>query len=280
MSGALGGPVRAGQAARATVRGVLAAALALGLAGGARAQVAGRGDVAGTVVSRSTAEPISGAEVEVLGAGMTGVTVGDGSFRLEGLEAGEHRVRVSYLGFETEVLRIRVRPGFVTELDVELGLEPIDLPALEVEATQRHRRGKLAGFYERRNRRGNGEFLTREEIEKAPGDDLRHVFRRVTGLEVQRCAGRYPPPGCYVLSGRGCSSISDVTYYVDGARLPVTVSGTGPGVTGGLGQLSSSDVEAIEVYTGPGGVPSRFGGVAGGCVVAIWTRTGAAGPGG
>lgn len=234
---------------------------------GVDAQEPGRGALGGTVRSESTGDPLGGARVRALTSGRTAVVASDGSFRLDGLEAGEHRVRVSYLGSETEVLRIDVRPGYVTELTVELAVEPIDLPVLEVEAVQRFERGKLAGFYRRRKRRGAGRFLTREEIEEAPGNDLRHVFRTVPGVDVARCGGR--APGCWALVGRGCSSVSEVTYYVDGARVPL-VSGTGVG----LGQIPASDVEAIEVYTGPAGVPPQWAGVDGGCVVSIWTRTG------
>lgn len=97
---------------------VIAAASVSGLSG----QQSGTGDVAGTVVVEGTAAPIPFAHVE-LGTGSEAVTtVSDsaGRFRLDGIPADRHELRVSASGYEEH--RIMLVVPEAGEVDVEIGL--------------------------------------------------------------------------------------------------------------------------------------------------------------
>lgn len=65
------------------------------------------GDLAGTV-NDSSARPVAGAQVVIPELGLATITDADGSYRFEGLAAGEHRVAVELANAERQFARARV----------------------------------------------------------------------------------------------------------------------------------------------------------------------------
>ena len=111
-------------------------------------RLAGGAEVAGRVVD-AEGSPVAGAEVGLLPAGqrwsrVQATTGADGTFRFEGVESGEYRVRASKEGYatsESEPLRVAAAPVGGLELRLQaggaivgrvLGLEPEALPHVEV----------------------------------------------------------------------------------------------------------------------------------------------------
>lgn len=76
--------------------------------------------LAGRVLDADTGEPIPGATVTVEGTGLGAYTDGEGSFRIESVDAGAVRISVSSVGHR----RIR-REASAGESDVELLMEPV-----------------------------------------------------------------------------------------------------------------------------------------------------------
>ncbi len=263
---------------------VLATLAALALPGAAAAQEAGEGadagadeaaGLTGTVRDAGSGGPLADALVVLPEHGVGTYSDSTGRFAFADLPAGELTVEVRFLGRRSETRTVTLRPGEVTEVELALAAEAVEVPGLTVEA-ERRRRGRMAGFHERRERR-RGHFITRQELAKREGNQLHEVFRRVPGLDVVPC--RDVPygsgsPSCYVLaSGREAPSFVQrgpcvPVYFVDGQRTPLSE------LPLGINELDVSDIEGVEVYTGPSQAPTRFSSVAGGrCgVVVIWTR--------
>ena len=65
------------------------------------------GDLSGTV-SDSSARPVAGAQVVIPELGVATITDADGSYRFEGLPAGEHRVAVELANAERQFARAQV----------------------------------------------------------------------------------------------------------------------------------------------------------------------------
>ncbi len=63
--------------------------------------IAHAGDLSGTV-NDSTARPVAGAQVTIPALGLSTVTDADGTYRFEGLAAGEHRVAVELANDERQ----------------------------------------------------------------------------------------------------------------------------------------------------------------------------------
>lgn len=262
---------------------VLAAPLGAQEEGGAAADSAAAADgggsaaLAGTVRAAGSGEPLAEAMVVLPERGTGTYTDSAGRFAFADLPPGEMILEVRFLGRRSESRTVTLRPREVTEVELALAAEAVEVPGLTVEAERRHR-GRMAGFHERRERR-RGHFFTREELAKREGNQLHQVFRRVPGLDVLPCS-RLPgsqaqgSQACRVVaSGREAPSFIQrgpcvPIFFVDGHRTPLDEMPLG------VNELDVSDIEGIEVYTGPSQIPPRFNSLAGGrCgVVAIWTR--------
>ena len=107
---------------------------------------------------------------------------------------------------------------------------------------------------------GNGRYITRAMLEQRQPASLQDMLRSVPGVQIscprtQRvCTLRLRRAGC------------DPSYFMDG--MP-----TDPSV---LYLTVPTDVEGIEIYSGPSQAPIELEGMRrSGCgVIAIWTRVG------
>ena len=113
--------------------------------------------------------------------------------------------------------------------------------------------------FERRRVSGRGQYLVREEIEKAGHSSLQDAVRGLRGVNLD-CGGG---TSCSIRMARApmrCSPEYIVDERVDNLFGPST---------------PIRDIEGIEVYTGPADVPGEFAGRNAGCgVVVVWTRSG------
>ncbi len=222
------------------------------------------------VTSAESGEPLAGAQAVVDGRG----TIADaaGVVRLVGLTAGEHRVEVRMLGYETRSFTIDPTPGERMVIDAPLALAPIALEGIEATGTPAPLRSaalSATGFYERMERGGGGTFITREQIDRQRPTLMSDLFRRVSGVRVIPHDPRYGNSfalemarGAQTMRGGGSCP---VVYYVDGVQRPLSPMG--------LDEMRPQDIEAIEVYRGSGALPPQFRSGDSACgVVAIWTR--------
>ncbi len=82
----------------------------------------GAGTVEGRVFNSATGSALANARVVVEGTGRETLTDDTGSYRLTGLPAGAARVRITYLGFDSQTASVQVPAGGVAQRDVELAL--------------------------------------------------------------------------------------------------------------------------------------------------------------
>lgn len=91
--------------------------------------------VRGTVVDADTRQPLVGANVILIDTDYGAVTDSVGRFALQSVPVGRYRLRVSYLGYNTQVLReILVESGKEVVRHIELLESPTALEAVEVSA--------------------------------------------------------------------------------------------------------------------------------------------------
>lgn len=224
------------------------------------------------VTSAETGEPLPGAQA-VLGDARGG-TIADsnGAVRLTNLAAGEHRIEIRMIGYETRSFTLNVTAGERMVIDAPLALAPVQLEGVEAEATPgpvRSRSLAATGFYERMDRGGGGTFLTREEIDRRNPSLMSDLFRRVSGVRVVRYDPRYNTS--YALQmARGAQTMRNggecpVVYYIDGVQRQLSPLG--------IDEMRPNEIEAIEIYRGSGALPPQFRAGSSSCgVVAIWTR--------
>ncbi|HEU4879079.1 MAG TPA: carboxypeptidase-like regulatory domain-containing protein, partial [Gemmatimonadaceae bacterium] len=138
------------------------------------------GTVSGFVVD-SAGSPISGAEVFVLGTGASVATGDHGEYRLSGLRAGLVVVKARRLGFRADSAVVQIGDGVVTAnlrlANVAATLKPVVIRTNRVEF-----KGRLAGYYERLERRNSGYFITRAQIDRENPRNLTQLLQRAPGM--------------------------------------------------------------------------------------------------
>jgi len=232
----------------------------------------------GTVVDSASGKPVVGARVVVLDSAGKGlfaaVTSSDGKFSFHLPSAGDYRVRVSRIGYPSRITEpIDISRAVSANVLVRLASTPISLDTVIVVAAPVERRPQFlvdAGFY-RRQRMGFGHFLTRSDIDQRDAfilSDLLHDMSgvRVTCAGARRCAVTMRAANTMFFRGKCNPSV-----VLDGVVLQ-------PGGTsdGGLGLddlVNPFNIEALEVYPGPEGVPVQYSGYLSPCgSIIVWSR--------
>lgn len=207
-------------------------------------------------VRDSAGVPIPFAYVSV--ADIRGIADSSGRFQLVNLVPGATSVLVRRLGFTPRRVAILLAEGRADSLHLVLTSIPFELEGIRTEAATF---GRMADF-ERHRVNGQGIYLDREELEKRRTPSLSEVLRRMPGVRVATDrSGRTLVRMGRASWGRDCPP----EFWIDGVRAQFL----------GVDDVPVSDIEALEVYRGPSGLPpefnARFTNAECGAVI-IWTR--------
>ena len=207
-------------------------------------------------VRDSLGAPIAFAYVSV--AGIRGIADSSGRFQLVNLVPGTTSVLVRRLGFTPQRIGLTLAGGRADSVHVVLTSLPFELAGI---ITEGETFGRMADF-ERHRTNGQGIYMDREELEKRRTPRLSDVMRRVPGVRVVHDrSGRTHLRMGRSSMGRDCPP----EFWIDGVRAQFL----------GVDDVPVSDIEALEVYRGPSGLPpefnSRFTNAQCGAII-IWTR--------
>lgn len=197
------------------------------------------------LVRDSAGHPIPGVEVRLKGADILYARTNDsGGFRLPGMPAGPTSIVVRRLGFAPATVDLRLRAGRTDSLVVSLSALATAIEGVLVQDEYEARSHRLlAGFWERRAR-GFGNYMTRDEIVRRDAHDFVDLARMIPSVRVQTKNGRQ-----VIRFNRGGSKGDcPPQYFVDGMRIE----------NGSPDEFSPSDVEALELYSGPATTPPQF----------------------
>lgn len=224
-------------------------------AAGAQQQPAAPG-IRGVVVDSASGVPLVGVEV-ALGR-RRGLTDENGIFQLPGTRTEADTLRLRRLGFRPRVVALTAEDP-ATGLQLALAVIAQQLAPVVVEARWNGYTGRLAGYYERLERRTIGQFITRAELDAEQTGLLTNVLQRMPGIQVRR--GKGAP----VLSmrGRDCRPL----VWIDGA--PLTAGAVD------LDSFSPSSLHGIELYLGAMSAPLRFQSLRGQSecgTILLWSR--------
>ena len=200
--------------------------------------------------------PIPFAHVSI--ADTRGLADSAGRFSLVRLAPGVTTVYVRRLGFSPRSMPVTLVAGREDSVVVVLGPLPRELESITTEAATI---GRLADF-QRHRTNGQGIYIDRAELEKRRTPRLSDVLRRLPGVRiVTDRTGRALLRMGRSSFGRDCPP----DFWIDGVRAQFL----------GVDDVPVSDIEALEVYRGPSGLPpefnSRFSNANCGAVI-IWTR--------
>lgn len=212
--------------------------------------------VSGVVRDSATGAAVSGAEVAVAGTTQRMRTDDDGAFRLPAAAAGPSMLEVRRLGFRPTSVVVRDTSRSVR---VDLAAIPLTLAPVLVQAERTRYSGRLAGYYERLERRTQGQFITRADLDRERPAQLTDMLQRTPGIFVTR--GR-PGAQSIRMRGRDCRPL----VWLDGA--PMSAGDVD------LDSFAPTTLEGIELYLGASG-PPRYTAARGqsGCgTLLLWSR--------
>lgn len=179
-----------------------------------------------------------------------------GRFVFTGLAAGTVSLTVRRLGFAPKNAQVELIDGRTDSLHLVLVVLPAYLPGLVAEDTRE--RIRLADFY-RHRQSGHGYYFNRRQLDSTRVHRISDLMRRIPGLRlVPDRSGRLQ-----LRMSRSGSCAPD--FWIDGQRAAFL----------NVDDVPLGDVEALEVYRGPTGLPPeynvRFGNPGCGAII-IWTR--------
>ena len=208
----------------------------------ARANAQTQGSVSGTVTDTSGI-PLFGAEITIDAASVRTFTDEQGVFHLGGVPYGARTLITRRLGFAPAQTSVDV--AAVGEATVSIRLKPIaaTLPPIVVRPSRMSYTGRLAGYYERLERRTGGVFITRDQIDREQPRMLGQLLQHVPGVTAIR--GRGGITGIR-LRGRNCWPL----VWIDGTPMP---SGEVD-----LDSFSPTSIHGIELYLGSTTAPARY----------------------
>lgn len=167
----------------------------------------------GTISDANTATPLPGAHLTLIKQNKTTATSTDGTFIFEGLSQGKHRLKVSYLGYETQFATVNIQRN--TTLDIALKQTAIMEDAVTITATRAGEKTPVAH-----------QEISREHIQKMNlGKDIPYLLSSTPSVTVSSDGG----------SGVGYTSMR--IRGTDLSRINVTVNG-----------IPLNDAESHSVY--------------------------------
>jgi TonB family protein len=201
-----------------------------------------RGNISGTVTD-SSGLPLLGAEVTVDSADVRAYTDAEGVFHLGGVPYGTRSLSARRLGFTPVRITVEVAAGGDAIVAVRLSQLPIALPAVVIRPSRMNYTGRLAGYYERLEKKSSGIFITRDQIDHESTRLLGQLLQHVPGVTAVR--GRGGITGVR-LRGRTCWPL----IWIDGTPMP---SGEVD-----LDSFSPTSIHGIELYLGSTTAPARY----------------------
>jgi TonB-dependent starch-binding outer membrane protein SusC len=222
------------------------------------------------VVRSADGQGIPGAQVLDQGSGLKTISDSAGAFLLPDVALGDRTLDVRRLGFAPQQFPITLVAG--RNRNVALTLSPVAqaLPDVNV-ADKLAKPARYANthrydqFYARRSQ-GFGKFLTREDIDRLFKTNTPELLQGVAGIRVRRVGNDWKVQSlrCQL----GMPGLSDPSEFIR-----VYVDGTDVGDASQLTLVNPAEIEAMEIYQGPGELPAEARGK--GCAaIFIWTRDG------
>ena len=213
------------------------------------------------IVTNSSGTPVSGAVVTASGISARATTDDNGKFRLAGLNPGALELRIRRLGFVPSSQRVQVSPQDTgNPIRVTLALLPNALKPVLVEANRVHYGGRLAGYYQRLERRSSGVFIDRVEIDKKDYRSLTQLLSQSPGISSGRI---YAGGGSVRMRGNRCRPL----VWIDGVAMPAGEVD--------LDGFPVSTIQGIELYFGATSAPIDFTAANGASncgTILLWSR--------
>jgi len=200
------------------------------------------GAVTGAVTD-SAALPLVGAEVTLDATLLRALTNEKGEFRIDGAPVGPAVLRARRLGFAPSQTRVEIPANGAATVLLRLRHVAAVLESVVVRADRMSYTGRLAGYYQRLERKTSGYFITREQIDRENPRMLKQLLQHVPGISEVRGRGRSTG---IRMRGRSCWPL----VWIDGTPMPAGEVD--------LDSFAPNTIHGIELYLGSTTAPARY----------------------
>lgn len=185
------------------------------------------GKIKGHVYDKETGEELIGVNVWLEGTSLGTATNAEGFYIVLNIPPGKYNLKVSYLGYKTEIVNIQINVDLTTSQDFNLSIKSIgideiyvvaDIPIVKMDQT---------------NTTAN---MNADQIDELPVQELQDLVQLQAGVVVDRSGG------IHIRGGRA----SEVAYLVDGVPISNDFSTAG----GSLINLQSGNIQQLQVISG------------------------------
>ena len=206
----------------------------------------------GTVVDSSNGKPLVGANVFIVGTSLGSATTDKGSFNINNINTGSHKIKVSYIGYESKELEVDLPEAKKYKQNFFLKYATIEGKTILVTAQAR---GQLDAINKQLKAKSIKNIVSSDRIQELPDANAAETVARIPGVSIRREGGE----GNKVVI-RGLSpKYNKIT--VNGTNLPATDEDDR---STDLSMISQYMLDGIEVTKA--GTPDQEGDALGGTV--------------
>lgn len=146
----------------------------------------GRGSLRGAVVDSLTNEAMIGANVIVLGTSLGAATDIEGGYRIQGIPAGIHRIKISYIGYRSKEFEVRIENSRTTMLNAKLSYNILEGSEVVVSAQLR---GQAAAINRQLTSEVAINVVASDKIRELPDANAAESIGRLPGISLTRSGG-------------------------------------------------------------------------------------------
>lgn len=215
-------------------------------------------------VTDSDGHPLRDVDVQLIGTDTKAKTGRVGEFSLGGVSAGTRALALRQVGYAPETVAVDLEAHRTKQVLVSLKSAVPLIDTVRVIA-QKIRQLDQVGFNERRSR-GDGQYITAEEIEKRNPSRLTDVLNGKRGIQIYKGVASNTRGLTTVVASAAIEKNYCIGFqvFIDAVPMPIPFD---------LDQIPPRNIAGIEIYSGTATVPSLLRGGNTTCgVIALWTR--------
>jgi hypothetical protein len=141
------------------------------------------GKIIGKVYDGSSGGVLPDAVIKVEGINKGTASDLDGTYSLEGVKAGEHTVKATYVGYISQSISVNVKPGEIVTVDVILKPEGTVTDTVTVEATRKDN-NEAALLLKQQKSDKITDGISEQQIKRAPDAMASDVLKRIIGVNI------------------------------------------------------------------------------------------------
>jgi hypothetical protein len=228
--------------------------------------------VFGRVFDEGSGDPVYDAEVLLSRAGLRAATNHHGMFVFPEVPPGDDTLKIRHLGYAEQTILVHLDPASAYRVEGRVSPDPIEVEGIEVHGTSQDWFRRMDGLKWRMDRGSESDYILAEQLEVRNYPPVAEALRSVPGVTVRRYGFDWKVIVSRCRRGDFLRSPSPV-IYLDGIK--VYKPDRDGDLQSILSQITTMDIEAIEVYKGGASVPAAYAGSDAQCgVILIWSKRG------